>query len=88
MWMVLFFCWLKVVNAESLANVRNMVGWKSANSEEFNKSADPSVVVFMPEIDPEKMGGTMRLGKRTTLIRPLTNGKKSHAAILYGSLGR
>lgn len=66
---------------------RNVLGWKNANSEEFNKSADPSVVVFMPEIDPEHMGGTMRLGQRKTLIQPLTNGKKSIAETLYGSKG-
>lgn len=31
--------------------------------------ANPAVVVFMPEINPEVMGGTMRLGQRATKIR-------------------
>lgn len=37
------------------------------------------VVVFMPEGDRTKMGGTMRLGARTTLVAP---GGVAHA--LYG----
>ncbi len=41
---------------------RNVLGWKNANSTEFNEQVDHKVVVFMPEIDPTHMGGTMRLG--------------------------
>lgn len=61
-----------------------MLGWKGANSEEFAKgSSDPHVVVFMPEIDPTTMGGTMRLGQRKTLISSLPSGKQSIASMLH-----
>jgi CTP synthase len=48
---------------------RNVIGWKDANSEEFAPNAEHKVVVFMPEIDKFHMGGTMRLGKRTTVFK-------------------
>jgi len=47
---------------------RNILGLEGANSEEFNKETNDKVVVFMPEIDKSKYGGTMRLGKRETLF--------------------
>lgn len=40
------------------------------------------VVVFMPEGDRTRMGGTMRLGSRVTVLRP-----GSHAFQLYGGEG-
>lgn len=40
------------------------------------------VVVFMPEGDRTRMGGTMRLGSRATLLRP-----GSRAFHLYGGEG-
>eukprot|EP01111_Echinosteliopsis_oligospora_P009237 TRINITY_DN2671_c0_g1_i4.p1 TRINITY_DN2671_c0_g1~~TRINITY_DN2671_c0_g1_i4.p1 ORF type:complete len:620 (+),score=172.55 TRINITY_DN2671_c0_g1_i4:1515-3374(+) len=48
---------------------RGVLGWKTANSEEFNKQADHSVVIFMPEISKTHMGATMRLGSRETIFR-------------------
>lgn len=45
---------------------RNILGWSDANSSEFNQDADKQVVIFMPEIDKDNMGGTMRLGSRVT----------------------
>ena len=45
---------------------RNVLGISKANSEEFDKSAEEKVVVYMPEISKTQMGGTMRLGRRTT----------------------
>lgn len=45
---------------------RNVIGWKDANSAEFDESCGHPVVVFMPEIDKETMGGNMRLGARNT----------------------
>lgn len=39
----------------------------------------PQVVVFMPEGDRTRMGGTMRLGSRATVLRP-----GSQAFQLYG----
>ncbi|KAI8807969.1 CTP synthase [Cladochytrium replicatum] len=49
---------------------RNVCGVENATSEEFAPNGDPKshVVVFMPEIDKTKMGGTMRLGDRLTLF--------------------
>lgn len=40
------------------------------------------VVVFMPEGDRTRMGGTMRLGSRVTVLRP-----GSQAFQLYGGEG-
>jgi CTP synthase len=48
---------------------RNVLGWAGANSEEFDTDAEHNVIVFMPEINPSQMGGTMRLGARRTLVR-------------------
>lgn len=45
---------------------RNICGIKQANSEEFTKDSEHNVVIFMPEGDKTKMGGTMRLGARET----------------------
>jgi len=43
---------------------RNVLGLEDANSTEFDRhTANPSVV-FMPEGDKKRMGGTMRLGSR------------------------
>lgn len=54
------------------------MGRPHATSTEFVTSATQphirpavdDVVVFMPEGDRTKMGGTMRLGARTTLVAP------------------
>jgi CTP synthase len=45
---------------------RNVLGWEDANSTEFDETTTKKVVIFMPEIDKETMGGTMRLGARIT----------------------
>eukprot|EP00549_Striatella_unipunctata_P001387 CAMPEP_0118683550 /NCGR_PEP_ID=MMETSP0800-20121206/6115_1 /TAXON_ID=210618 ORGANISM="Striatella unipunctata, Strain CCMP2910" /NCGR_SAMPLE_ID=MMETSP0800 /ASSEMBLY_ACC=CAM_ASM_000638 /LENGTH=309 /DNA_ID=CAMNT_0006580087 /DNA_START=335 /DNA_END=1264 /DNA_ORIENTATION=+ len=45
---------------------RNILGWTDANSTEFVDPCEHPVVIFMPEIDKDNMGGTMRLGQRTT----------------------
>jgi len=51
---------------------RNVVGWNDGNSEEFDTSdACKKVIIYMPEIDKSRMGGTMRLGSRVTRIRDL-----------------
>lgn len=53
------------------------------------------VIVFMPEINPSQMGGTMRLGARPTILKPTatttasasgatTSGGVSLAHDLYG----
>jgi len=48
---------------------RNIIGWEGATSTEFEECTTPKdVVIFMPEIDKETMGGTMRLGARKTKL--------------------
>eukprot|EP01069_Polyplicarium_translucidae_P001531 Polyplicarium_translucidae@DN1703_c0_g1_i2.p1 len=48
---------------------RNVLGLKGANSAEFDPDTPHKAIVFMPENDPNVMGGTMRLGNRATIIR-------------------
>lgn len=45
---------------------RNVCGIQNAGSEELDKEAQNKVVVYMPEVDRTKLGGTMRLGLRPT----------------------
>lgn len=47
---------------------RNVLQWENANSAEFDEGSPHPVVVFMPEINQQEMGGTMRLGVRGTTI--------------------
>lgn len=47
---------------------RNVLGLAGANSTEFDAQTEHPAVIFMPEGDPLHMGGTMRLGARSTLI--------------------
>lgn len=75
---------------------RNILKWENANSTEFDENCPPhDVVIFMPEVDKENMGGTMRLGARMTKFvsrHHPTNGEGSKgktatistAQILYG----
>mmetsp|Transcript_18199 Transcript_18199/g.23579 ORF Transcript_18199/g.23579 Transcript_18199/m.23579 type:complete len:614 (+) Transcript_18199:47-1888(+) len=62
-----------------------LLGWSSANSTEFDKSVSHPVVIFMPEIDKENMGGTMRLGARDTAISKFPDGTKSISETIYTS---
>lgn len=51
---------------------RNVLQRPKAHSSEFEKDLEPNVedaVVFMPEGDRERMGGTMRLGSRETVLK-------------------
>ncbi|XP_007668627.1 CTP synthase 2 isoform X2 [Ornithorhynchus anatinus] len=48
---------------------RNCLGWKDADSTEFEPQTKHPVVIDMPEHNPGDMGGTMRLGKRRTLFK-------------------
>jgi CTP synthase len=48
---------------------RNVVGWKGANSQEFDQHTDHPVVIYMPEVPLGQMGGTMRLGSRCTKVK-------------------
>ena len=45
---------------------RHVLGWDNAHSSEFDDNTTHPVVIFMPEIDKETMGGNMRLGAHNT----------------------
>lgn len=66
-----------------IEHARHVLGLERANSAEFEPESPHPVVVFMPEINPQVMGGTMRLGARTTLIATQlqTRGRMSALAI-------
>jgi CTP synthase len=64
---------------------RNVIGWDDANSAEFDDKTAHPVVIFMPEIDTETMGGNMRLGARNTkFTHKHEDGSVSTTQILYG----
>ncbi|ODV60706.1 CTP synthase [Ascoidea rubescens DSM 1968] len=64
---------------------RNVLGIQDANSEEFfpNITDDKKIILYMPEINKEKLGGTMRLGLRITKFQKDTDW--SVIKKLYGS---
>lgn len=64
--------------------VRNVLGNKKASSIEFNIDLpeEDQAVVYMPEIDRERLGGTMRLGLRPTVFQP--GSEHSTIRTLYG----
>ncbi|KAI9184248.1 CTP synthase ura7 [Blastocladiella emersonii ATCC 22665] len=47
---------------------RHVAGMPNAGHEEFNPEAEEKVVMYMPEITKEQLGGTMRLGSRVTIF--------------------
>jgi len=59
---------------------QNVLGWADATSAEFDPSSQNPVVVFMPEIAKDQMGGNMRLGSRRTLLK----NDKCLASKVYG----
>ncbi|KAI9804094.1 MAG: CTP synthase ura7 [Sarcosagium campestre] len=61
---------------------RNVCGIADAASVEFDDKTASPLVVFMPEIDRAKLGGTMRLGLRPTLFQPGSDWSKLRR--LYG----
>ena len=64
---------------------RNMLGLSDANSAEFNDKTTNPAIIFMPEINPNILGGTMRLGSRSTILsRKLPSGTQSLACKIYG----
>jgi CTP synthase len=59
---------------------RNVVGWKEANSSEFNPAAPQKVIDLLPDqSDLTDKGGTMRLGSYKCVLR-----EGSLAARAYG----
>jgi len=61
---------------------RHVCGMPQASSIELQEQCPDPVVIFMPEIDPTTMGGTMRLGLRPTLFQP--GSEWSRLRKLYG----
>lgn len=64
--------------------VRNVLGKKEASSIEFDPelTEENQAVVYMPEIDRERLGGTMRLGLRPTVFQE--DSESSKIRKLYG----
>lgn len=69
------------MQAAAIEAARTVYGEPRANSTEMDKDTPLQAVIFMPEGDKTKMGGTMRLGSRTTKLKS----KECMAAWLYGS---
>ncbi|GAB1607828.1 CTP synthase 1-like isoform X1 [Argonauta hians] len=61
---------------------RNVLGMEDASSTECNPHTSSPVVIEMPEHNPGKLGGTMRLGKRKTLF----TSEESVTKKLYGNV--
>lgn len=60
------------MQAAVIEYARNVCGIKDAHSAEFTDdqySTKTEVIIFMPEGDKKKMGGTMRLGSRDTILK-------------------
>ncbi|KAF7684138.1 CTP synthase [Astathelohania contejeani] len=55
---------------------RNVIGLPSANSEEFDESAEHKVITRIPELSSDGIGGTLRLGDKEVY---LLNGKVKDA---------
>lgn len=60
---------------------RSILNYKDANSTEFNNQTSYPVIIDMPEFKTDIMGGTMRLGKRMTII----NDKDSLSYKIYNN---
>ncbi|KAH7308455.1 CTP synthase [Stachybotrys elegans] len=70
--------------------MRNVCNRPTATSAEFDGMATDPVVIYMPEIDRAKMGGTMRLGVRPTRFQAgseWSKVRKLYAGSMLGSLG-
>lgn len=48
---------------------RNVLNLKNADTTEINPDSKEPLIIEMPEHCPENKGGTMRLGKRTTIFK-------------------
>ncbi|KAF2970815.1 hypothetical protein GQX73_g2850 [Xylaria multiplex] len=61
---------------------RDLCSLPNADSEEFDAATKEPVIIYMPELDREKMGGTMRLGLHETIFQEGSEWSKARA--LYG----
>lgn len=48
---------------------RNVLHLENADTTEINANTKEPLIIEMPEHCPENKGGTMRLGKRTTIFK-------------------
>lgn len=62
---------------------RHVCGMTDANSTEVDPDTKTPVIIYMPEISKTHLGGTMRLGLRTTLLEK--GYKRSIVRSLYGN---
>ncbi|KAI8628335.1 CTP synthase [Xylariaceae sp. FL1651] len=63
---------------------RDVCSLPNADSEEFDPTAKEPVIVYMPELDRQNMGGTMRLGLHKTIFQEGSEWSKIRA--LYGGV--
>ena len=71
------------MQASVIEYARNVLGRTSAHSSEFVNDLEKDVddiVIFMPEGDKERMGGTMRLGARETILKEGSVSRKLYGA--------
>ncbi|KAI1367466.1 CTP synthase N-terminus-domain-containing protein [Xylaria arbuscula] len=61
---------------------RDVLSLKDADSEEFCPESKDQVIIHMPEVDRENMGGSMRLGLHDTIFQP--GSESSIIRTLYG----
>ncbi|XP_055549686.1 CTP synthase [Wyeomyia smithii] len=61
---------------------RNVLHLEDANTTEIEEECEHPLIIKMPEHHPGNMGGTMRLGKRTTIFKK----DKSIIKQLYGNV--
>ncbi|KAJ6127373.1 CTP synthase [Penicillium sp. IBT 18751x] len=61
---------------------RNVAGIKDAGSEELHPHAENHAIIYMPEVNKDQMGGTMRLGKHLSIFQKGTEWSRLRA--LYG----
>ena len=60
---------------------KNVIGWKDANSIEFNMNTKNSIIYLLPDkIDVEDIGGTLRLGSYPCIVE-----KNSKRYKLFGT---
>lgn len=64
-------------------HARNVLGMKAANSVEMDPSTPYPVVIYMPEVSKTHLGGTMRLGSRTSkFVVPSCHSRRLYASLL------
>ncbi len=63
------------------------MGWAKANSTEIDAETPYPVVIDMPEHNSGQMGGTMRLGQRTTIFHGESITSKLTSGLVIVSTG-